>query len=76
MSSLPFVSSGRAILWLVETTYHGAEKGIWAYQGCISGYSGKFHSDGLQNLYLLTSIIWVIKSKWMRWTGHVARMGE
>jgi len=26
-------------------------------------------------LYFLTSIIWVIKSKWMRWAGHVARMG-
>ena len=34
-----------------------------------------FHSDGLENFYFLKGNIWVIKSRCMRWTGHVARMG-
>jgi hypothetical protein len=29
----------------------------------------------LHNLYSFPSIITIIKSKWMRWAGHVARMG-
>ena len=28
------------------------------------------------NLYSLPNIVRVIKSRWMRWAGHVARMGE
>jgi hypothetical protein len=34
------------------------------------------HNEELGNLYSSTNIIKQIKSKRMRWTGHVARMRE
>jgi hypothetical protein len=36
----------------------------------------KLHSDELHNLYSSPNIVRVIKSRKMRWVGHVARMGE
>jgi hypothetical protein len=36
----------------------------------------KFHNDELHNLYSSSNIVRVIKSRRMRWAGHVARMGE
>jgi hypothetical protein len=36
----------------------------------------KLHSDELHSLYSLPNIVKVIKSRRMRWTGHVVRMGE
>jgi hypothetical protein len=34
------------------------------------------HDDELHSLYSSPNIVEVIKSKSMRWAGHVARMGE
>jgi hypothetical protein len=34
------------------------------------------HNDELHDLYFLPNIVRVIKSRRMRWAGHVARMGE
>jgi hypothetical protein len=36
----------------------------------------KLHNEELRNLYSSPSIIRIIKSRRMRWTGHVARLGE
>jgi hypothetical protein len=36
----------------------------------------KLHNDELHSLYSSPYIVRVIKSRRMRWTGHVARMGE
>jgi hypothetical protein len=36
----------------------------------------KLHNEELHNLYSSPSIIRQTKSRRMRWTGHVARMGE
>jgi len=36
----------------------------------------KLHSEELNNLYTSLSIVRVVKSRRMRWAGHVARMGE
>jgi hypothetical protein len=36
----------------------------------------KLHNEKLHNLYCSPSIIRIIKSRRMRWAGHVARMGE
>jgi hypothetical protein len=36
----------------------------------------KLHNEELHNLYCSPSIIRMIKSRRMRWVGHVARMGE
>jgi len=35
----------------------------------------KSHDEELHNLYLSPNVITVIKSRRMRWTGHVTRMG-
>jgi hypothetical protein len=36
----------------------------------------KLHNDKFHNLYSSPNIVMVIKSRWLRWAGHVARMGE
>jgi hypothetical protein len=36
----------------------------------------KLHNDELHNLYSSPNIVRAIKSRRMRWAGHVARMGE
>jgi hypothetical protein len=36
----------------------------------------KLHDEELHNLYSTPNIIRMIKSRRMRWAGHVARMGE
>ena len=36
----------------------------------------KLHNEELNDLYSSPNIILVIKSKRMRWAGHVTRMGE
>jgi hypothetical protein len=36
----------------------------------------KLHNEGLHDLYSSPSIIRIIKSRRMRWAGHVARIGE
>jgi hypothetical protein len=38
--------------------------------------AGKQHRVELRNLYASPNIIRVIKSRTVRWAGHVARMGE
>jgi hypothetical protein len=36
----------------------------------------KLHNDELHNLYSSHNIVREIKSRRLRWAGHVARMGE
>jgi hypothetical protein len=36
----------------------------------------KLHNEELHNLYSSPSVIRIIKSRRMRWAGHVTRMGE
>jgi hypothetical protein len=36
----------------------------------------KLHNEELHDLYSSPSIIRIIKSRRMRWAGHIARMGE
>ena len=36
----------------------------------------ELHNEELNDLYCSPSIVRVIKSRRMRWVGHVARMGE
>jgi hypothetical protein len=42
----------------------------------VSGGWRKLHNEEVHNLYSSPNIIRMIKSRRMRWAGHVARMGE
>jgi hypothetical protein len=42
----------------------------------VIGEWRKLHNEELNDLYSSTNIIRVIKSRRVRWAGHVARMGE
>jgi hypothetical protein len=42
----------------------------------VTGGWRKLHNKALHNLYLSLGVIRQIKSKRMRWAGHVACMGE
>ena len=42
----------------------------------VTGDWRKLHNEELNALYSSPNIVWVIKSRKMRWAGHVARMGE
>jgi hypothetical protein len=42
----------------------------------VTGGWRKLHNEELHDFYYSPTIIRIIKSRRMRWTGHVARMGE
>jgi len=45
------------------------------YSGCCKGEWRRLHNGELNDLYSSPNIVLVIKSRRMRWAGHVARMG-
>jgi hypothetical protein len=42
----------------------------------VTGEWRKLHNEELSDLYCSLYIVRMIKSRRMRWAGHVARMGE
>jgi len=42
----------------------------------VTGEWKKLHNEELSDLYSLPNILWVVKSRRMRWAGHVALMGQ
>jgi hypothetical protein len=42
----------------------------------VTGERRRLHNEEINDLYSSPNIIRVIKSRRMRWAGHVARMGE
>jgi hypothetical protein len=45
-------------------------------RGEVTGEWRKLHNEELHDLYCPPSIIRIMKSRMMRWAGHVARMGQ
>jgi len=48
---------------------------FWPKRDEVTGEWRKLHNEELNNMYS-PCIVQVIKSRRMRWAGHVARMGE
>ena len=42
----------------------------------VTGDWRELHNEQLNNLFSSPNILWVIKSRRMRWAGHVVRMEE
>jgi hypothetical protein len=42
----------------------------------VTGEWRKLHKEELNDLYSFPNIVRVVKSRRMRWAGHVARIGE
>ena len=42
----------------------------------VTGEWRKLHNEELSDLYSLPNIVRVVKSRIMRWAGHIARMGK
>jgi len=42
----------------------------------VTGEWGRLHNQELNDLYSSPNIVWVIKSRRMRWAGHVVHKGE
>ena len=54
----------------------GVEESIWPKRDEVTGEWKKLHNEELSDLYSLPNIVRVVKSRIMRWAGHVARMGQ
>jgi hypothetical protein len=54
----------------------GPKENIWAKEGEVTGERRNLRNEELHNLYSSLSIIRQIKSRRMRWAGHVACMEE
>jgi hypothetical protein len=65
------------LVWVWNLISDRVLRGIFGPKGdeVIGGWR-KLHNEELRNLYCSPSIIRIIKSKRMRWAGHVACMGR
>jgi len=55
---------------------YSVKENIWPRRDEVTGEWRRLHNEELNDLYSSPNIVRVIKSRRMRWAGHVARMGE
>jgi len=51
-------------------------KNVCIYIDEVTGEWRKLHNEELSDRYSLPNIMWVVKSRRMRWAGHVAHIGR
>ena len=49
---------------------------FWPKRDEVTGEWRKLHNEELSDLYSIPNIVQVVKSRRMRWVGHVARIGS
>jgi hypothetical protein len=52
------------------------ENSVRSFRDEVKGEWRKLHNEELSDLFSLPNTVRVVKSRKMRWAGHVARMGE
>jgi len=66
-------------MWNVKSLYRAGSllrRAFGPKRDKVTGEWRKLHNEELKDLYSLPNIVRVVKSRRMRWAGHVAHMGE
>jgi hypothetical protein len=63
---------------LIHLVFHiqGVEENIWPKKDEVTGVWRKLHNEELHDMYSSPTVVWMMKSRRMRWVGHVAHMGD
>jgi len=54
----------------------GLRKIFWSKNDAVTGEWRGLHYEELNDMYCSPNVIRLVKSRRMRWTGHVARMSR
>ena len=73
---LDFIRKDFTIPRRVDADYVVSRRLFGPRRNEVTGEWRRFHNEELNDLYSSPNIVRVIKSRRMRWAGHVARMGE